>query len=85
VPIKWNGRCFVHHGGQQFPQWWKSNRGAGEPVKLNSSELDVNDYLLWDVAVFIRDDMIPSNIFAMLTWGILAVSQIIIVRSMICC
>jgi hypothetical protein len=28
--------------------------------------------------------MIPLNIFAMLTWGILVVSQIIIVRGMIC-
>jgi hypothetical protein len=56
VPNKWKGRCFVCHDSQQFPQWWKYNRGAGEPVKLNSSELDANDYLLWDVAVFIQDD-----------------------------
>jgi hypothetical protein len=25
-------------------------------VKLNSSDLDANDYLLWGVAVFIWDD-----------------------------
>ncbi len=25
-------------------------------MKLNSSDLDVNDYLLWDVAVFVWDD-----------------------------
>jgi hypothetical protein len=37
VPNKWKGRCFVHHGSQQFPQWWKYNRGMGEPVKFNSS------------------------------------------------
>jgi hypothetical protein len=28
----------------------------GGPVKFNSSDLDANDYLLWDVAVFIWDD-----------------------------
>jgi hypothetical protein len=28
----------------------------GGPVKLNSSDLDANDYLLWGVAVFIWDD-----------------------------
>jgi hypothetical protein len=49
VANKWKGKCFVHHGSQQFPQWWKYDRGTGGPVKLNCSDLDANDYSLWDV------------------------------------
>jgi hypothetical protein len=56
VANRWKGRCFVCYGGQQFPWWWKYDRGMGGPVKLNSSDLDANDYLLWDVAVFFWED-----------------------------
>jgi hypothetical protein len=28
VANRWKGRCFACHGGQQFPRWWKYDRGT---------------------------------------------------------
>jgi hypothetical protein len=56
----------------------------GEPVKLNSSELDANDYLLWDVAVLIWDDHDSFEHFHDAYLGYIGGQPNIIVRSMIC-
>jgi hypothetical protein len=84
VANRCKGRCFVCHGGQQFPRWWKYDRGMGGPVKLNSSDLDVNDYSLWDVAVFVRDDNDSFDHFCDAYLGYIGGQRVIIVRSMIC-